>query len=118
MNNNKEINNIVGDYKYGFTTDVDNVFDTGYGINEEVVRTISKIKNEPDWMLEHRLNAYNHFAKMKWPSFGPDLSSVNFDEYKYYIKSSKKTENDWEKVPEAIKDTFDKLGIMEAEQKY
>ena len=118
MNNNKEINNIVGDYKYGFTTDVDNVFDTGYGISEEVVRTISKIKQEPEWMLEHRLNAYKHFAKMKWPTFGPDLSSVKFDEYKYYIKSSKATENDWDKVPEAIKDTFDKLGIMEAEQKY
>ena len=58
MNNNNNINNIVGDYKFGFKTDVENVFDTGYGINEDVVRTISKIKKEPDWMLEQRLNAY------------------------------------------------------------
>ena len=115
---NKDINKIVGDYKYGFTTDVENVFDTGYGINEDVVRTISKIKNEPDWMLEYRLKAYDYFSKKRWPSFGPDLSSVNFDEYKYYVKSSKNTENDWENVPQAIKETFDKLGIMEAEQKY
>lgn len=114
----KDINNIVGDYKYGFKTEVKNVFDTGYGINEEVVKTISKAKNEPDWMMNLRLDAYKSFAKMNWPTFGPDLSSVNFDEYIYYIKSSEKTEKDWNNVPSAIKDTFDKLGIMEAEQKY
>ena len=55
---------------------------------------------------------------MNWPKFGPDLSSVNFDEYIYYIKSSKKTEKSWDQVPKAIKDTFDKLGIPEAEKKY
>lgn len=114
----KDINNIVGDYKYGFKTEVKNVFDTGYGINEEVVRTISKAKNEPSWMLDLRVDAYKSFEKKHWPSFGPDLSSVNFDEYIYYIKSSEKTEKDWNNVPTAIKDTFDKLGIMEAEQKY
>ena len=117
-NNNQDIEKIVGDYKYGFKTDVENVFDTGRGISEDVVRLISKMKNEPEWMLDIRLKAYHEFAKMKWPIFGPDLSSVTFDEYIYYIKSSKKTENSWDDVPEAIKDTFDKLGIREAEQKY
>lgn len=116
--NNENINNIVGDYKYGFKTEVENVFDTGRGINEDVVRLISKMKNEPDWMLDIRLKAYHEFAKMKWPKFGPDLSSVNFDEYIYYIKSSKQTESSWDDVPKAIKDTFDKLGIRDAEQKY
>ena len=115
---NQDINNIVGDYKYGFKTDVENVFDTGRGINEDVVRLISKMKNEPDWMLDIRVKAYREFAKMKWPTFGPDLSSVIFDDYIYYIKSSQKTESSWDDVPEAIKDTFDKLGIREAEQKY
>lgn len=115
---NKDINKIVGDYKYGFKTEVNNVFDTGYGLNEEVVRTISHAKKEPDWMLDLRVNAYKSFSEMNWPKFGPDLSSVNFDEYIYYIKSSEKTEKDWNNVPTAIKDTFDKLGIMEAEQKY
>lgn len=115
---NQDINNIVGDYKYGFKTDVENVFDTGRGINEDVVRLISKMKNEPDWMLDIRVKAYREFAKMKWPTFGPDLSSVIFDEYIYYIKSSQKTESSWDDVPEAIKDTFDKLGIRESEQKY
>ncbi len=118
-NKNEKYEQIVGtDYKYGFHTDVENVFDTGKGISEEVVRKISAMKNEPKWMLDIRLKAYNEFAKMKWPKFGPDLSSVNFDEYIYYIKSSKKTEKSWDDVPEAIKETFEKLGIPEAERKY
>lgn len=116
--NNKDINEIVGDYKYGFKTDVENVYDTGHGISEEVVRKISAMKNEPEWMLDIRLKAYNEFAKKKWPNFGPDLSSINFDEYIYYIKSSQKVEKSWDEVPAAIKETFDKIGIREAEQKY
>ena len=61
---NKELEKIVGDYKYGFKTDVETVFDTGRGINEEVVKLISKMKNEPDWMLAIRLKAYNEFKLM------------------------------------------------------
>lgn len=115
----KELDKIVGtDYKYGFHTEVENVYDTGYGINEEVVRKISAMKQEPEWMLNIRLKAYKEFAKMNWPKFGPDLSNINFDEYIYYIKSSKKTEKNWDDVPDAIKDTFEKLGIPEAERKY
>lgn len=115
----KEVEQIVDqDYKYGFHTEVENIYDTGKGISEEVVRKISKMKNEPEWMLNIRLAAYKEFAKMNWPKFGPNLSSVNFDEYIYYIKSSKKTEKSWDQVPKAIKDTFDKLGIPEAEKKY
>ena len=118
-NKNEKYEQIVGtDYKYGFHTDVENVYDTGKGISEEVVRKISAMKNEPEWMLNIRLKAYKEFAKMKWPTFGPDLSTVNFDEYIYYIKSSQKTEKSWDDVPEAIKDTFEKLGIPEAERKY
>lgn len=62
-NQKEEINEIVGDYKYGFRTDVENIFDTGRGINEDVVRLISKMKNEPEWMLDIRLKAYHEFAK-------------------------------------------------------
>ena len=118
MNNNDNINNIVSDYKFGFTTDVKNVIDTGKGLNEEVVRTISKLKGEPEWMLEYRLKAYKKFMEMPLPSFGPDLSFLNFADYTYFIKSSKGVEKSWEEVPEAIKDTFDKLGIPEAEKKF
>ena len=117
--NDKKIGDIVSDdYKFGFHTDVKNVYDTGKGISEEVVRKISAFKNEPLWMLNIRLKAYNEFMKMNWPKFGPSLSNINFDDYIYYIKSSDKTANNWEEVPEAIKDTFDKLGIPEAERKY
>ena len=116
--NKPNASTIVGDYKHGWSTDVENVFDTGKGLNEDTVRLISKMKNEPDWMLDIRLKAYHAFMEKKWPTFGPSLESIDFDEYIYYIKSSKKTENDWDNVPQAIKDTFDKLGIREAEQKY
>ena len=118
MNNNDNINNIVGDYKFGFTTEVKNVIDTGKGLSEDVVRQISKLKNEPEWMLEFRLKAYKKFVEMPLPSFGPDLSFLNFDDYTYFIKSSKGVEKSWDEVPEAIKDTFDKLGIPEAEKKF
>ena len=89
----EEIEDIVGeDYKYGFHTDVKNYYDTGKGLSEEVVRKISAMKHEPDWMLEIRLKAYKEFCKMNWPKFGPDLHHINFDDYTYYIKSTEKTE--------------------------
>ena len=117
-NNNNDINNIVGDYKYGFTTDAKTVISSGKGLNREVVEFISKAKNEPDWMREFRLKSYDSFVEQKNPTFGPDLSSIDFQEYTYYIKSSEKTEKSWDDVPEEIRETFDKLGIPEAEAKY
>lgn len=117
-NNKDNINNIVGDYKYGFTTDAKTVLTSGKGLSREVVEFISKAKNEPEWMLEFRLKSYDAFLKLENPSWGPDLSGIDFDEYTYYIKSSEKTENSWDDVPVEIKETFDKLGIPEAEAKY
>ncbi len=119
MTNNKDdINNIVGDYKYGFTTDAKTVLTSGKGLNRGVVEFISKAKNEPEWMLEFRLKAYDAFCRLENPEWGPDLSGIDFDEYTYYIKSSERTETAWEDVPEKIRETFDKLGIPEAEAKY
>ncbi len=109
---------IVGDYKYGFTTDAKTVLTSGKGLSKEVVEFISKAKNEPLWMKEFRLKSYDSFIHQSNPSWGPDLSGIDFNEYTYYIKSSEKTEHKWEDVPEEIKDTFDKLGIPEAEAKY
>ncbi len=109
---------IVGDYKYGFTTDAKTVLTSGKGLSKEVVEFISKAKNEPSWMKEFRLKSYDSFIHQSNPSWGPDLSGIDFNEYTYYIKSSEKTEHKWEDVPEEIKDTFDKLGIPEAEAKY
>ena len=118
MSSKNIANEIVGDYKYGFKTDAKNVLTSGKGLNEDVIRFISKAKNEPEWMLEFRLKAYKSFLNIENPKWGPDLSGINFDDYTYYIKSSERVENDWNEVPEAIKDTFDKLGIPEAERKY
>ena len=115
---NKEINDIVGDYKYGFKTDAKVVIDTGKGLSEEVVRKISELKGEPDWMLEFRLKAYHKFVEMSQPNFGPNLDFIDFNDYTYYIKSSEKVSKKWEDVPEEIKDTFEKLGIPEAERDF
>ena len=116
MNNN--INDIIGEYKYGFKTEAKDVINTGKGLNLEVVKAISKYKNEPEWMTEFRIRAYEEFIKRPLPSFGPDLSFIDYNDYTYYIKSTEKVEKRWEDVPEAIKDTFDKIGIPEAERKF
>lgn len=113
-----KVDELVGDYKYGFTTDAKTVLTSGKGLSREVVEFISNAKKEPSWMKEFRLKSYDAFLNLKNPSWGPDLSGIDFNEYTYYIKSSEKTEHKWEDVPEEIKETFDKLGIPEAEAKY
>ena len=114
----KKTDIITDDYKFDFKDNSQSIFDTGKGLNEEVVRTISKAKNEPEWMLEYRLQAYRTFLKMKFPNFGPDVTDLDFNSYTYFTRYSKKEENSWDEVPETIKNTFKKLGIPEAEQKY
>ena len=118
MNNHDDINKIVGDYKYGFRTDVAEVLTTGKGLSLEVVEKISEFKNEPEWMKEIRVKAYKKFISMPQPDFGPNLDFIDFDDYTYYIKTSKNVEKSWDEVPEKIKETFEKLGIPEAERKY
>ncbi len=116
--NKKKIDAIIGDYQYGFHTENTPVFTTGKGINEEIVRIISKNKNEPEWMLKNRLKSYKKFLEVKNPKWGPDLSFINFDEFTYFLKASDRAENSWDDVPENIKDTFEKLGIPEAERNF
>ncbi len=105
-------------YDYGFNDGYNAITDFPKGLSEEIVRKISKIKNEPEWMLNIRLEALKKFKEMKNPSFGPDLSFINFDEITYYSTSVKGMESDWDKVPENIKKTFEKIGIPEAEAKF
>ena len=106
------------DYKYGFKDEDTSIVNTGIGLTEEVVRQISKLKNEPEWMLEFRLKAFKAFQEMPMPSFGPDLSMLNFDSYTYFTRMANGEVKNWEDVPETVKNTFQKLGIPEAEQKY
>lgn len=106
------------EYKYDFKDNSKDIFNTGKGLNEEVIRAISKAKDEPEWMLEFRLKAYQMFLKLKFPNFGPDVTNLDFNSYTYFTRYSKNEETSWEEVPETIKNTFKKLGIPEAEQKY
>ena len=106
------------DYKYGFKDEDVSIVKTPAGINEDIVTEISRLKNEPEWMLEFRLKALRAFKAMPLPKFGPDLSYLDFDSYTYFTRPSKKEAQNWNEVPETIKNTFDKLGIPEAEQKY
>ncbi len=118
MENNKEIFKSQDDYAYGFKDEDVSVFKTDKGLNEEVVREISKQKGEPEWMLELRLKAFHKFEEMPMPSFGPDLSEIDFQDFTYYIKASRDVGKSWDEVPKTIKDTFNKLKIPEAEQKF
>lgn len=110
--------NLNDDYKYDFKDNSKDIFNTGKGLNEDVIRAISKAKDEPDWMLEFRLKAYRNFIKFPFPSFGPDVSDLDFDSYTYFTRYAKNEKTNWNEVPETIKNTFKKLGIPEAEQKY
>jgi Fe-S cluster assembly protein SufB len=90
---------------------------SGKGLNEEVIRMISKDKKEPEWMLKKRLDAYKLFKKTPVPKWGIDLSDVDFDEIVYYAKPDAKQTKKWEEVPEDVKKTFEMLGIPETERK-
>lgn len=115
---NKAIIESQENYKYDFKDDDVSVFKTKKGLSEDVIKEISRQKNEPEWMLEYRLKAYHKFLELSNPEYGPDLSEIDFDDFTYYIKPSDKVEKDWDDVPETIKETFEKLKIPEAEAKY
>jgi len=108
----------IGEYKYGFQDRDVSVFRTERGLTKAVVEEISRMKNEPEWMLEERLKALEIFYDKPMPQWGGDLSELDFDEIIYYVKPSEKQGRTWDEVPDEIKETFDRLGIPEAEQKY
>ena len=105
-------------YKYGFRDEHKAVFQTGKGLSRDVVKAISGMKGEPDWMLDFRLKALDIFWKKPLPRWGGNLDDLDFDDIQYYVKPSEKQGRSWDEVPEEIKRTFDKLGIPEAEQKF
>lgn len=108
----------IGEYKYGFRDPDTYVYKTQKGLNREVVEQISAMKGEPQWMLEFRLRALEHFLSRPMPSWGGDLSKLNMDDIYFYTRPTDKESRSWDDVPETIKNTFDKLGIPEAEQKF
>ncbi len=120
LTENEAIRGVNDDYanKYGFHDTEDYIFKAERGLNEQVIRAMSRMKGEPAWMLDIRLKAYQHFLDRPMPNWGADLSGIHFDNIYYYIKPSNRQEDNWEDVPDYIKNTFDKLGIPEAEQKF
>ena len=86
------------------------------GLTKEIIEEISKQKNDPEWMKEFRLKALETYNKLELPTWGPDISELNMDEIATYVKPKTKLNDSWDDVPEDIRNTFDKLGIPEAEK--
>lgn len=106
------------EYQYGFNDGDVGVLKFARGLSRETVEEISRIKQEPKWMLDFRLHALDVFYKKPMQNWGADLSKLNFDDIIYYVKPSENQGRTWEEVPQAIKDTFERLGIPEAERKF
>ena len=103
-------------YQFGFHDDEDAVLKLPKGLSSDVVNTISDLKNEPTWMRDLRLRALAHFQQRPMPNWGGDLTGINFDEIHYFVRATDGDEQDWEDVPDYIRQTYDKLGIPEAEK--
>jgi Fe-S cluster assembly protein SufB len=105
-------------YAFGFKEPEKYLFKSQKGLNSETINNISNLKKEPRWMREYRQKAYQYFLRKKMPGFGPDLSSLDFEDIYYYIKPLKNQVAKWSELPYEIKDTYDRIGIPEAEKKY
>ena len=109
----------LGEYQYGFSDKEDYFFKSEKGLNREVVENISRMKGEPDWMLQYRLQAYEHFLERPMPNWGAEsIHEIDFDDIYYFIRPTETMGRTWDDVPAYIKDTFEKLGIPEAERKF
>jgi Fe-S cluster assembly protein SufB len=114
------VQGIGSDYeiKYGFHADENYFFKSGRGLSHELVDAISSHKDEPAWMRKFRHKSLDYFLARPMPSWGPDLSGIDFENIFYYIRPTEKQAKSWEDLPFEIRDTYDKLGIPEAEKKY
>jgi Fe-S cluster assembly protein SufB len=106
------------DYQYGFAMPERSVHKTTAGLNKQVVSEISKVKGESAWMRDFRLSAYETFKQKPMPSWGADLSKIDFDAITYYLKATDKQSQSWEDLPQEIKETYDRIGVPEAEKKF
>src|ERR1700730_7676886 len=105
--------------KFGFhDSEEDYAYKSPKGLSREVVESISEYKDEPDWMRKFRLKALEHFEQRPTPTWGANLSQIDWDDIHYFVRASEKNSRDWSEVPEDIKNTFARLGIPEAERKF
>jgi Fe-S cluster assembly protein SufB len=109
---------IGNEYKYGFHDPEDYFFKSERGLTPQVVEAISAHKDEPDWMRKFRLKSLDYFRARPLPTWGGDVSQIDFDSIYYYIKPTEKQASSWEELPPDIKNTWDRLGIPEAERKF
>ncbi len=105
-------------YSLGWSDEEDYVYKPKKGLTEDIVREMSWMKGEPDWMLKNRMKSLRAFERRPMPNWGGDMSEIYFDDIFYYIKPTEEQVEDWDDLPEAIKSTYEKLGIPEAERKY
>ena len=110
--------NFRDNYEYGFNDPENYVFKSSRGLSLEVVKNISKMKGEPAWMLEFRMRALEHYLQRPMPNWGADITGLDLENIFYYVKPTDKSAGSWDDVPADIKNTFNKLGIPEAEQKF
>jgi Fe-S cluster assembly protein SufB len=116
---NLQVAGIKEEYKYGFRdSDKNYAYKSGKGLTRQIVNQISEMKDEPGWMRDFRLKAFEVFGQKPTPIWGGDLSALNFDDIHYYMKATDRQGKSWDDVPAEIKNTFDKLGIPEAERKF
>ncbi len=108
----------IGEYQFGFSDPDTFVFRSRKGLDADVVKQISTMKGEPQWMLDFRLKALDHYQKRPMPTWGGDLTKLHLDDIYYYVKPADQEARSWDDVPDTIKKTFDKLGIPEAERKF
>ncbi|MGD9755474.1 MAG: Fe-S cluster assembly protein SufB, partial [Acidimicrobiia bacterium] len=115
---NTEFDLDLSRYKLGWSDAEDYVFKPRRGLSEELVNEMSWMKSEQDWMRDFRLRSLKHFERRPMPNWGGDMSQIFFDDIFYYIKPTDHQVDEWDNLPEAIKTTYEKLGIPEAERKY
>ena len=112
----EEIIDSIGAYEYGWRDSDDYGLNVERGLNEEVVRYISSVKNEPEWMLQRRLKGLKAWERKPLPKWGADLDDIDFDSFKYYVRPTDRVVKSWDDLPPEIKETYDRLGIPEAER--
>jgi Fe-S cluster assembly protein SufB len=108
----------LGSHRFGFKDPERSIYKSPKGLSAQVIHQISEMKGEPKWMLDFRLKAFAHFLKRPMPGWGPDISNLNLEDIYFYIRPTETQGTTWDEVPETIKNTFEKLGIPEAERKF